>query len=68
MKYIQIGIYLTDDLGIKKVVIDENNTHLPSDSELLKRVSKTILKSLGINEESVKVQDLLSELNIDVLP
>lgn len=66
MKYIQLGIHLTDELGIKSVTIDHNDTSLPSDSDLIKRVSMTVLKSLILNKEDVIVQDLINELGIEI--
>ena len=64
MKYVELGIFLTDDLGIKAVVIDQNETGLPSNSELIEKVCITLLKSLSLNKEDVQLQDLLNELNI----
>lgn len=67
MKYIQLGLHLTDDdLGLKKVTIDHNDTDLESNSKLLELVAFAIIKSLRLNKESLMVQDLLSELGIDM--
>lgn len=65
MKYIQLGINLTDDLGIRSVVVGINTTDLPSDSHLIEIVAFTLLKSLSLNKDSVMVQDLLNELGIE---
>lgn len=65
MKYIQFGIQLTDDLGIKAVVIEYNDTGLDNDSKLIETVAFTLLRSLNLNKESVAVQDLLNELGIE---
>lgn len=62
--YIQIGVHLDDQLGIKKATIEWNSTHLPSDSELIKRVAMTLLRSLHLNKHDVMIQDLLNELDI----
>lgn len=62
--YIQIGIHLDDQLGIKKATIDENTTHLPSNSELIYRVAITLIRSLHLNKHDVMIQDLLNELDI----
>ncbi|GEM_PF-5796666 len=64
--YIQLGIHLNEELGLKSVTIDHNTTGLPNDSELLKRVAMTILKAIVLNKESVAVQDLLNELDIRI--
>lgn len=65
--YIEIGIYLDEDYGIKSVTIDHNTTELPSNSELVKRVAFTLLKSLELNKEDMAVNDLLNELDIKVM-
>lgn len=65
-KYIQLGIHLNDELGIKAVTFDNNDTGLANDSELLKNVAFAIMKAVAINKESVKVQDLLNELDIKI--
>lgn len=62
--YIQFGVHLNERLGIKAVTIDHNTTDLPSDSELIKRVAFTLLKSIQLNKEDVMLQDLLNELDI----
>lgn len=62
--YIQFGVHLNENLGIKAVTIDHNTTRLPSDSQLLKRVAFTLLKSIELNKEDVMLQDLLNDLNI----
>lgn len=64
MKYIELGIFLTDDLGIKSIVIDQNDTGLESDSKLLKKVCIAILESLSLNKQDVEIQDMLNNLNI----
>lgn len=65
MAYIQLGLFFNDKLGLKSVRIDHNDTGLPDDSKLLERVAFTLLKAIRINEDSVKVQDLLNELGIE---
>lgn len=62
--YIQFGVHLNERLGIKAITIDHNTTDLPSDSELIKRVAFTLLKSIHLNKEDVMLQDLLNELDI----
>lgn len=44
--YIQLGVYLNDKREIEVVSIDDNTTDLPSDSELIKIVSFSLLKSI----------------------
>jgi len=68
MKYIDLVIILDDNLAIKSVTIDMNDTGLPSDSSLIKMVSVALLKSMQMNKESVGVQDILNELNIPTKP
>jgi hypothetical protein len=64
MKSINLQIWLTDNLGIKSVVIGDNTTGLPSDSNLIKEVGIALLQSISLNKESIQIQDLLNELNI----
>lgn len=64
MKWIQLSLHLTDDLGIKNVVIDYNDTGLESNSELVRLIAVTLLKSLKLNKDTLAVQDLLNELGI----
>jgi hypothetical protein len=65
MPYIELGFDLTDELGIKSVLINHNDTELKNDSELLRSISIAILKALESNKESLTVQDLLNELGIE---
>lgn len=64
MKHIKLTIGLTDELGIKSVTIDYNDTELKSNSELVQRVAFTLLKAYSLNKDDMKLQDLLNELNI----
>lgn len=64
MKHIKLTIGLTDDLGIKSCAIDYNDTGLQSNSELVKKVAFTLLRSYSMNKEDTALQDLLNELNI----
>jgi hypothetical protein len=66
MKYIQLGFFLTDELGIKSILIDQNNTGLPNDSKLLENIAFAILKASHINRDSLILQDLLNELDISL--
>ena len=66
MAAISLMINLNDELGITSIVYSYNDTELPSNSETLGKISLAILKSLHLNKDSLLVQDLLSELNIDV--
>ena len=65
MHYIQLGLHLNEKLGLKSVSIDFNSTDLNNDSKLLEILAFTILRGLKINKDSVLVQDLLNELNIE---
>ena len=64
MKCIRLEIILTDDLGIKSISIDQNETGLPSNSGLIRKVAIAVLQSISLNKESIQVQDMLNELNI----
>jgi len=65
MKYIQLGIELDDELVMKSVEIQHNDTEMPNDSKLLKATSVAMLKSIIQSSDSLAVQDLLHELGID---
>ena len=65
MHHIQLGLHLNEKLGLKSVSIDFNSTDLNNDSKLLEILAFTILRGLKINKDSVLVQDLLNELNIE---
>ena len=64
MKYINLGITLTDELGIKSVVIYANDTELESDSGLIKLLAYALLKSMVLNKDDLELQDLLSKYGI----
>lgn len=64
MKHIQITVGLTDDLGVKSITFDYNDTHLPCDSKLIELLSFAMLTSCRTNKESMGVQDLLNETGI----
>jgi len=65
LKHVQLTISLSEDLEMKTVSIDYNDTGLPDNSELVKKIAYTLLKSLSINKDDIKVQDLLNELGIE---
>lgn len=65
MKTINLSLILNERLGLKSVTINYNDTDLPSDSELIRKVSITLLKSLSLNKDTIIVQDLLNELGIE---
>ena len=66
MKLIQLTFELTDELGIKSISYVYNDTDLPSNSETLGSIAIAILKAINLNKDSLLVQDLLNELNIEV--
>lgn len=66
MKHIELDIVLTDDLGIKAVVFNRNDTELPNDSKLLSMIGVALIRSVHLNRESMEIQDTLRELNIEL--
>lgn len=62
--YIEFGVNLNNELGIKSLLINQNTTELPNNSELIKLVAIGLLKAVELNEDSLAVQDLMSELGI----
>jgi len=65
MKAIQLMFIIGDDLGLKSVTFQYNDSGLPDNSTTLKTLSIAVLKSLKMNKDSVIVQDLLNELDIE---
>lgn len=63
--YIQIGVHMDEKFGIRSVTIDENTTHLVSDSQLIKNLCVAILKAISLNNDDVMVQDLLNSIDLD---
>ena len=61
---IQLTFNFTHDLGLRSFEYDVNTTGLPNDSELLKKISFTLLKALHMNNDDVQLQDMLFELGI----
>ena len=63
MKIVTLTFAIKDDC-IKNIVIDINETDMPNDSNLIKNICWTAVKSLLKDKEDVAIQDLLNELNI----
>lgn len=63
-KQIHIAINLTDDLDITSALITHNDTKIPSDFKLIQNVARTLLKSISLNKDSLKLQDLMNEMDI----
>lgn len=64
MGYIQLSIFLTDDLAIKGVTFDHNDTGFKEDGELLESIASTLIATIKAHKDSIVVQDLLRELGI----
>jgi hypothetical protein len=64
MKYIQLGIGLTDELGIKSVTFLHNDTDLESDSKLIELIAIALLRSIHMNAEDLDLQDTLNKIGI----
>lgn len=62
MKHIKLLYSFTDDLALKEVEFQFNDTGLEDNSDLLKKVSIAMLKSIYHNEDSLAVQDLLNTI------
>lgn len=65
MAVIQITLFFNDELGLKSARFEYNDTGLPDDSTTLRRLALTMLKAVAINEDDLKIQDLLNELDIE---
>lgn len=64
MKKLTITLNLTDDLKVKSIVFEENETGIKSDSELLNNAATAILSLLKSNKDDIEVQELLNDLQI----
>ena len=64
MSIIQLTFELSDDLGLKSITFDYNDTKLPSSSETLGNIAIAILRAIEVNKDDLVIQDLLSELGI----
>lgn len=65
MKTITLTFNISEDLAIKGVQFDFNDTCLPDDSITLYRLALALAVSVKSNEESLGVQDLLNSLDIN---
>lgn len=64
MKHLIISFEFNEELGLQSLEFIENETNLPNDSKLLKRLAICILKSVELNPEDMSTHDLLVELGI----
>jgi len=64
MKALTLTFLINDNNCIKTILFDENETNMPSNSETLERLAITLLQVLKADENDLKIQDLLNELNI----
>ena len=64
MKYLILTYTISDDLLLKQIDFDYNDTGLSDDTKTLLKISIATIKAILKNEESSAVQDLLNELNI----
>jgi len=64
MKYIQITLLVSDEMHLKSIQFDENETELPNDSNTLKLLAEAMLRGLNKDKECIAIQDVLNELNI----
>jgi hypothetical protein len=66
MKCLTLVLCYNEELALKSVLIDKNETGLTSNSELVKIAAINMLKSFYLNKDDLLVQDLLRELNITI--
>lgn len=64
MKHIQLTFIITDDLKIRQIVFDFNDTSLKTDSELIYTLGKTMVDAYIKQHDNLVVQDLLNDLGI----
>ena len=61
MKIIQITFNLTDELGIKSIVIDQNDTGLPNNTDTIENLAFALYKVIKVNRQDLQIQDILHE-------
>ena len=66
MKHITLTFNIDDNMGLRSVTYDYNDTSLPNDSNMLEMIAVALLKSVRDNKDTLIVQDLFNELGIDV--
>ena len=64
MPSVWLAINLDKELKIKTVSINHNDTGMDNNSQLIKDLCFTLLKSMTLNKDDIQVQDLLNELGI----
>jgi hypothetical protein len=64
MKIVKLTFELNDELCLKSVVIDWNETGLKNDSKLIRGIAIAIIKSIASDPTGVELQDLYNELGI----
>lgn len=64
MKSVQLTFVIRDDNALHSVVFDNNDTGIPSDSNLLRNLAITLLKSIALNKEDCEIQDVLNQYDI----
>ena len=65
-KYIDLGFHFTEDLGLKAITFNHNDTHLPDDSKTLELIAIAMLKALHTNKQDMEIQDILNHFNISI--
>lgn len=64
LKFITLTFVVDEDLHLKNIQFDENETDLPNNSDTLKAIAIATLKGMYRDKEGIAVQDLLIELGI----
>lgn len=67
MRMVTLSYVLNEDLGLKSISFDYNDTGLEENSGLLRSIAFATIEALVKNDDSVKVQYLLNELGIERL-
>ena len=61
MKTIQLHLSFTDELGLKSIIFQYNDTGIPSDRELLKSIANGIIQNIEIDEMIDEAKELLNK-------
>lgn len=63
-KLISLSLHLTEDLGLRAITFNSNDTSLPNDTKTLERIAFAILQSIYSNRPDLELQDILNQFDI----
>lgn len=66
MKYLELGIELSDELALKSIIFHCNETGIEGSARLLRLLAIALLKSIEMNKEDIELQDILFKNGISI--